>query len=178
MADTTTVARPYAKAAFSFAKEHKEIDAWSQWLKQLASFMQDSQMAAFIKNPQVTADNAVLLLSELSNSSLTASQQNFLHILADNHRLLYLAEIHALFETYLADYHKVMDVDVISVFPIGEILQNKLSAALEKRLQRKVSLHFQLDENLIGGAVIRAGDLVIDGSVRNKLNKLNDIMIN
>lgn len=168
----TTIARPYAVAAFEYALENNALTAWENILNSAAFMVQNEQVASLLDNPSVTKQTVVELFYEVLAPILDAEKKNFLHMLADNKRLPILPDIAMLFSQLRADYEKSMDVEVISAVKLDTGYQQKLAARLTKRLQRQISLKCVLDPSLLGGVIVRAGDTVIDGSVRGKLNRL------
>lgn len=181
MSDNVTIARPYAKAIFNHALASKQLAAWSIVLQELAQTVLDPCASRFICNP----DNAAALQSELllavvSQSSLAKSYQainmahieNLVHMLVTNKRLLLLPDICAQFEVLRAEQEKTLTVQVSSFAALTEEQEQHLIQTLSERLQRQVMLDVNIDKSLLGGAVLHAGDLVIDGSVRGKLTKL------
>lgn len=173
MSDSTTIARPYAKAIFEHALAEKHLAQWSEYLFVLAQAVLDSNASRFIANPASTTEQHIELLTLACSAKENKPLANFISLLASNKRLKLLPEIKALYEAHRAEQEKTLDVDVISFSDVSAAQQQQLSDALSKRLQRNVSLKISIDPSLLGGAVIRAGDLVIDGSVRGKLNKLS-----
>ena len=175
MSDSTTIARPYAKAIFESALEEKKLAEWSQYLSVFAYTVLDSLANQFIANPASTNEQQIeLLLSVLcSKDKENKSLINLINLLTINKRLMLLPEIKALYEVHRAEQEKTLGVDVISFSELSSAQEKQLIESLSERLQRKVSLNISIDQSLLGGAVIRAGDLVIDGSVRGKLNKLS-----
>lgn len=167
----STVARPYAKAVFEQALSEKKLAEWSDYLLTLAQAVLDPQAAEFIANPASTVTQHTELLQALCNGDKTIGK--LIEVLATNKRLMILPDIQALYEAHRAEFEKTLEVDVISFMAVSPAQQQQLIDSLSQRLQRKVSLAITIDSNLIGGAVIRAGDLVIDGSVRSKLDKLS-----
>lgn len=175
MSDSITIARPYAKAIFKHALSDNKLSVWSIYLQELASLVMDSNVLEFLTNPSSTADQHSDLLKTVGNVSQDgdiAHLSNLIEILSENKRLLVLPEILALYEIMRADQEKTLEVNVISSSYPSDDQQKKLIDSLSQRLKRKITLNISLDETIIGGAVIRAGDLVIDGSIRGKLNKL------
>ncbi|MDI1351704.1 MAG: F0F1 ATP synthase subunit delta [bacterium] len=174
MSDSTTIARPYAKAIFEHALAENKLAQWSEYLHALAQTVLTPQAAQFIANPASTDEQHIDLLQSVSGSAHQSyeSLNNLIHLLAVNKRLMLLPEIKSLYEIHRAEQEKTLDVDVISFSSVSPEQQQQMITSLSKRLQRKVSLNISIDPSLLGGAVIRAGDLVIDGSVRGKLNKL------
>lgn len=172
MTDKFTIARPYAKAAFAYAVAEGQLKRWSDMLQTVAFAVMDPQMMLLLKNPQFTREQIYDLVLDICGKVLDEHGRNFIRLLIDNQRLTLMPEIATLYETYRAEYEKTITVQVTSVYPINNGLREKLTQVLQKRLQRKVSLECDIDTSLIGGAVIRAGDLVIDRSVRYQLAKL------
>jgi F-type H+-transporting ATPase subunit delta len=178
VADRATIARPYARAAFAHAREAKDLGAWSKLLGKAAEGAKDSRVARLIGNPHVTGDELVDLLGGLSKQAAGEGGKNFLRALAENGRLALLPEIAAQYEKLWADVQGVVDVTVIAAREIAAPQQKRLESALAKRLGRDVRMQVQIDEALIGGAVVRAGDLVIDGSLKGRLERLGSALQN
>lgn len=176
MSQLTTLARPYARAAFESAISDGSLKTWSSGLGLLAALLQDTKVGSYLSNPARSTGEQAQTLIDLCGSELDAKAQNFVLVLAANKRLQLLPEIAKLFEDMKADYEKTVDVEVISAFGMDQGAENNLASALKKRLQRDVKLNVSVDRGLIGGMIVRAGDLVIDGSVRGKLNKLIESM--
>jgi F-type H+-transporting ATPase subunit delta len=177
MSDTTTIARPYAKAIFKHALSEDQLAIWSTILDQLTQAVLHPDAAHFISNPIVTADLQVQLLLAVFVTTkypdTLPAIENFVRLLADNKRLATLPDIYAQYESLRSEQEKTLTVNVSSFLELTPEQQQQLVDALSRRLQRQVTLNMTLDSSLIGGAVIRAGDFVIDGSVRGQLNKLN-----
>ncbi|MFI4918599.1 MAG: F0F1 ATP synthase subunit delta [Legionellales bacterium] len=175
MSDSTTTARPYAKAIFEQALVENKLADWSEHLLELAQAVLVPQASAFIANPASTAEQHVELLQAVAKGRMAEDKtiNKLLHLLATNKRLMLLPAIQLLYEAHRAEQEKTLDVDVICFSTISAAQQQKLIDSLSKRLQRKVALKISIDATLLGGALIQAGDLVIDGSVRGKLNKLS-----
>ncbi|SFK02908.1 F0F1 ATP synthase subunit delta [Methylophaga sulfidovorans] len=172
MAEAITIARPYANAVFSIAQDKGELKAWSDLLAVLARSVLEPEMQSIITSPAVSDEQAVDLLAEIAGDAMTADARNFLLLLAENNRLLLLTDITVLFEALREEAEKLMTADVISARPLTEEQAAKISAALKARLGRDITLNTTIDESLLGGAIIRAGDMVIDGSAVGKLNRL------
>ena len=172
MAEKSTIARPYAKAAFEEARDRKRLGPWSQALGTAAAVVSDSRVAALLGNPRVTPAELAALVSETAGPQLDEEGRNFVRTLADNRRLSLLPEISALFDELKAEAEGVVDVTVTSAAPLDDSQRGKLAAALERRLGRSVRLQCATDAALIGGAVLRAGDMVIDGSLRGRLERI------
>lgn len=174
MSDSTTIARPYAKAIFEYALAEKKLAEWSVHLIALAQAALTPEAEQFIENPASTVEQHIELLQGVIKAGANKNEaiSNLVSLLATNKRLMLLPEICALYEALRAEQEKTLDVEVSSFSDLSKTQQERLIESLSKRLQRNVSLKISIDPSLLGGAVIRAGDLVIDGSVRGKLNKL------
>jgi F-type H+-transporting ATPase subunit delta len=178
VADRATIARPYARAAFAHAQATKDLAAWSKLLGAAAIAAEDSRVARLIGNPHVTGEELVDLLGGLSKQAAGEGGKNFLRALAENNRLALLPEIAEQYEKLRAEVEGLVDVTVIAAREIAPPQQKRLEAALAKRLGREVRMQVQIDEGLIGGAVVRAGDLVIDGSLKGRLERLGSALQN
>ena len=176
MAQITTLARPYAKAAFSTAESAGQLGAWSKSLGLLGSVVSDKKVAGFLSTPSRSTSEQAQTLIDLCGAELDAPVPSFVRVLAANKRLVLLPEIVQLFEQLKADREKSVDVDVVSAFSMDQAATSQLAAVLKQRLQRDVKLTTSVDSSLIGGVVVRAGDLVIDSSVRGRLKKLAESM--
>jgi F-type H+-transporting ATPase subunit delta len=172
MAELSTIARPYAKAAFEYAREHGQLSQWAAQLATASAVVSDKGLQMALNDPALTAEQQARTLSDVCGDALGAPMRNFIAVLAANKRLALLPEIHELFAQYKANQEKTVDVDVISAFDLADATREKLAAVLSKKLERQVNVRTSTDRNLLGGVLIRAGDLVIDGSVRGRLNKL------
>ncbi len=172
MINTQTLARPYAKAAFEFASAAGRIDAWSGMLSLAAVAVDVPQVAVLLKNPRLTSESKVKTLVQLFGSDIDEAFRNFVSTLGENDRLDVLPMIRELFEELKAEAEKTLDVEVQTAFELTPAQLQTLAAALSKRLDRTVNPQQVVNPALIGGVVIRAGDVVVDGSVRGKLSQL------
>jgi len=172
VAERATIARPYAKAAFEYARDANAFAAWSRGLQAAAQVVDDPRVAELIKDPAWSASDMADLVIEVAGARLDAGMQNFVRVLAENHRLLLLPEIAVHYEIERAEVENTVDVEVISAVALNASQADKLTAALSTRLKRRVRMQNSVDANLLGGAVIRAGDLVIDGSLKGRLERL------
>ncbi len=171
MAEVITIARPYAVAVFSLAQEKGDLQTWSDLLQVAAQCADTAEVEAILTNPAVSDEQAVNLLGDVVGE-LSADARNFLLLLAENNRLLLLPEIATLYEQLRAESEQTMTAEVVTARALSDAQKTKIAAALKKRLGKEVTLTEQVDESLLGGAIIRAGDLVIDGSALGKLNRL------
>ena len=176
MAELTTLARPYAKAAFAEAVENNALVEWSEMLSLAAQFAADTDFAKILVHPALTAQQQATALTDLCGDKLNQSGKNFLVILGENKRLTLLPEIVEAYEELKAAQEHAVEVTVTSAFELTDAQQETLSQALKNKLQCDVRLTGKVDQSLVGGVIIRAGDLVIDGSVRGKLAKLAEAM--
>lgn len=179
MSDSTTLARPYAKAIFEHALAQNKLAEWSEQLYLLAYALLDKHCLLFINNPATNPEQHIELLQSLSSRIKTENKSlhHLIALLAKNKRLILLPEIKALYDVHRAEQEKTMNVDVWSVSPLSADQEQKITDSLTKRIKRKVTLKTNIDPSLLGGAIIRAGDLVIDGSVRGMLKKLSATLV-
>src|SRR5487761_1016630 len=172
MADKSTIARPYAKAAFEEARDRGRLGPWSEALRTAAAVVGDPRVEALLGNPRVTPEELAAFVTEIAGPQLDEQGRNFVRTVADNRRLSLLPEISARFDELKSEAEGVVDVTVTSAAPLDDSQRGKLASALQKRLGRTVRLQCATDPELIGGAVLRAGDLVIDGSLRGRLERI------
>jgi F-type H+-transporting ATPase subunit delta len=172
MAEKTTIARPYAKAAFQEARADKDLPRWSETLRAAATAVQDPRVHELLGSPSVSGEDLAQFVMGVTGGALDEHRQNFFRLLAENHRLAFLPEISTLFDDYKDEAESVIDVTVTSAAPIDSAQQQALGVALERKLKRSVRLHCSTDSTLIGGAILRAGDTVIDGSLLSRLKRI------
>ena len=172
MADKSTIARPYARAAFEEARDLKRLAPWSEALHVAAAVVEDPRVQALLGNPHVMPEELATFLIGIAAPKLGDEGGNLVRTLAANRRLSVLPEIAARFDELKDAAEGVADVLVTSAAPLDARQQSALSAALERRLKRSVRLHCATDPELIGGAVVQSGDLVIDGSLRTRLERI------
>lgn len=172
MAEKATIARPYAKAAFATARQHSALESWSNVLATASSVVQDERVAGLLSSPRVTPEQLSGLIADIVGGALDEQTRNFIATLASNRRLALLPEIASMYEALRAEAENTADVQVVSAVALNEAQKQRLAQALKKRLQREVRLHCEVDASLIGGAIVRAGDFVIDGSLKARLDRL------
>ncbi|MGI9232306.1 MAG: F0F1 ATP synthase subunit delta [Woeseiaceae bacterium] len=185
MADNNTIARPYARAAFELAQEKGELDSWATALQVTGDLLADGQAAKFLANPSLSDQQRLEFLTGLVGaaggsavfSGTDVQGTNFLKLLLEYGRVDVMSEIAEHFDALKAAVENTVDVTVTSAAAMSEAQQASVVAALQERLGRSVNLTTETDENLIGGAVIRAGDVVIDGSLRARLEGLSNTLI-
>ncbi len=170
--ENLTIARPYAEAVFGRARECDKLDHWSDTLGLLAAIVQDERVAVAITNPKFESDQQVSLLLDICGEHLDMEGQNLVRLLVRNGRLGVLPEIASIYEGLKNESQGRLDVEVVSAYKMTKAQENTLAAALKKRLDRDIRVTSKINHDLIGGVIIRAGDLVIDGSVQGRLRKL------
>lgn len=181
MADNNTIARPYAQAAFEVAQETNALEALSESFAAAKTILSDEQVVAFLGRPSLTDAQRLEFLQGLfaetvGKGSVFAGGSdhgtNFFKLLLENRRVAVLPEIADQFEALKAQIENKVDVVVTAASEISGVQKDAIAKALRERLGREVSIETKIDENLIGGAVIKAGDVVIDGSLRSRLEGL------
>jgi F-type H+-transporting ATPase subunit delta len=172
VADKSTIARPYARAVFQLARESGGFEQWSQRLAIGAAGLRNEQVRQLLDDPRRTFAAQVDVMLDLCGEPNAPDLANFFRTLADNGRLGVLPEIAAAYEAMRDEAEGRIEVEVRSAEPISDAIRASLKSALERRLERAVELQNVIDPSLIGGAIIRAGDLVIDGSVHGRLQGL------
>lgn len=176
MAELSTLARPYARAAFEFAVNAGTLDQWSNQLNLLSAVVAESKVASLLASPASTSEYQSEQLIAVCGKEVGAEVQNFVRVLADNKRLSLLPYVAALFAEFKANRERSVDVNIDTAFQLTKAVEKKLAVALSKKLERDVKVTSQVDESLIGGVVIRAADVVIDASIRGRLDKLAKAM--
>jgi len=176
MAEKTTIARPYALAIFESAKEKGQMAKVTEALHIAATAVSDPALASMIGSPSVANDKIVALLTDICGDRASDEVGNFFKLLAEYDRLTVLPEIAGLFDSYRAEEESTVEAEVISAVKLSDAQKTDIVSGLKKRLGREVTLQCSIDESLVGGAIIRAGDLVIDGSITSQLNKLGQAL--
>ncbi|BET41700.1 F0F1 ATP synthase subunit delta [Atlantibacter hermannii] len=175
MSEFVTVARPYAKAAFDFAVENQSVDRWQDMLAFAAEVTKNEQMAELLSGalaPETLAESFIAVCGD----QLDAHGQNLIKVMADNERLKVLPDVLEQFIRLREAREATVEVEVTSANALSEDQLEKISVAMEKRLSRKVKLNCKIDKSVVAGVIIRAGDMVIDGSVRGRLERLADVL--
>ncbi|MBI3546525.1 MAG: F0F1 ATP synthase subunit delta [Gammaproteobacteria bacterium] len=172
MAEKQTLARPYAEAVFELAKAQNSLASWSEMLALLAAVAADENIQRLAGDPRIDRARFLDLFLDIGAKNINAEGANFVRLLVENYRLLLLPEIVTQFETLKAEAEARVDATVTSAFALDEAQLKLLSVALKRKFGREVKLTAQTDKSLVGGIVIRAGDVVIDGSVRGRLSEL------
>jgi F-type H+-transporting ATPase subunit delta len=172
MSDFTTAARPYANAVYDTARENNALDSWSDALANLANVISDSQMSELLDNPELGKIQKGELVVQVLGEKLTEQQQNLVKLMAENGRLKLMPDVVEQFEVARAKAENKIDAEVISAFELTAEQTNELVKTLKNKLGCDITLTTTIDESLIGGVVIKAGDTIIDASMKSQLDSL------
>ena len=172
MIEPTTLARPYARAAFQFAVDNGAVDSWHQALSIVAAVVLEPSVAKVLDDPAMTASQRASTVASVLGDDIPAGVAQFVSVMAENHRLALAGEVAALFAELRSALDAAANVTVTSAFDVADKTIEQLAASLTTKLGKTVEMTVETDSSLIGGAIIRAGDMVIDGSVRGRLHKL------
>jgi len=176
MAELTTLARPYAKAAFEYALEAKQLAEWSEMLGFASQVVNDKSMQELLTSPHLTKDDQLDAMLKVCADKLDDKANNFIKLLAQNGRLLALSDVEVLFNFLRSEFEKTVDAQIISATELNEQQITQIKEKLAAKLGRQVEASVEVNADLLGGLIIQAEDLVIDGSVRGKLAKLSDTL--
>ena len=172
MAELATIARPYAEAAFKLARDTSTLPAWSDALALLEIVVQDPQLQACVRDPNVSAGQLESLVLGVAGDRLDGAARNFVQVLIDNGRLELIGEIRTQYEALRRDNEGVVEARIVSALPMADEQIHELVAKLEARHQRQVRARVEVDPHLIGGVTIMVGDKIIDGTVRGRLEAM------
>lgn len=172
MSELRTIARPYAKAVFDLADQDQCYDKWSDVLLLLTNIVANDDMQSLVEDPFVDKSKLAELIKGVCADNVDEQAHNLVDTLIDNGRLNTIEAISARYEELRAQAESLVEAHVESALPLDDAQLEKLSTSLEKHFGKKVKLASSVNEDLMGGILIRAGDTVIDGSVRTKLEKL------
>jgi F-type H+-transporting ATPase subunit delta len=173
MAETVTIARPYAEAVFALADKAGELAKWSEALAAMAGIATNPDMLQAMANPRLTADQLYGLFASLAGEqAMFAQSQNLVRVLIENRRLSLVPEIRQLFEDLKNEREGIIEAQIKSAFPLDGGALASLVSDLEKRFKRRIQPVVAVDAELIGGVCVQVGDEVIDGSVRGKLTSM------
>jgi F-type H+-transporting ATPase subunit delta len=176
MAELSTTARPYAKAAFEHALAASALGEWSAMLATAAVVAQQPEVKKFLSSPAMTTAQQAQMFIDVCAETFNAGGENFIKILAENKRLGLLPTISELFDAQKAIQERTVDVELTTAFALDSESEKRLAEVLGKKLAREVHVHTTIDPSLLGGVIVKAGDLVIDGSVRGRLAKLAEAL--
>ena len=172
MSEYTTAARPYAKAAFEVAQAESKQAEWSDALQFIDAVVCNEDFVAVIDNPAMGAEAKGDILLDICGDKLSATQKNFIKVMAENSRLMLMPEIVVLFEALRAKAENTVEAIATAAYALSDAQVQSMTDALKKKLGCEVTLTTEIDSSLIGGVIIRAGDLVIDGSTQAKIGSL------
>ena len=172
MSELSTLARPYAEAAFRLAQGENDLAGWSSRIATLAAIVSDARVSALIADPAVSAERVAALIVEVAGGGLGERGANFVKVLAENDRLAVLPEIAAQYEALKANAEGTLEATITSAQELSQAQIDDLVAGLKAKFNRAVNVHTAVDPELIGGAVIAIGDQVMDGSVKGRLQKM------
>ena len=178
MSSLTTLARPYAKAAFELAQADNGLAQWEEMLSLAGTLASDDAMAGLLDSPQVGSTQAVQILTGAAGDAFNDRFRDFLSVLAANGRVQLLPEVVRLFKNLRAEAEKRLSVRVVSAIALEDDQAERMKAALARRFEREIELVSEIDPSVIGGAVVYAGDQVIDGSLRGRLQQLSNNLSN
>ena len=177
MAERATIARPYAKAAFAYARENGRVAEWSRWLGVAREVVLSDEYSQLMRSPNIPLSQLVDLIASICGADLDVPGRALLSLLMENQRVASLPEIAEHFEALAAEDQNVAEVEIVSAVQLDESQRERLAAAMRRRLQRDVRLDCKVDPALIGGAIVRSGDFVIDGSLRGRLERLMNAVV-
>lgn len=172
MSELITAARPYARAAFEFAREHDAVERWSRSLTLLAAAASDDAVRRLIQDPRCPPSRIADLMADVACDPADEHTRNFVQLLAANRRLALAAPIADLFTAYRAAAEERMHAEIVSAFELDPAQRDAIRAALARRMGKEVEVACRVEPALLAGAVVRAGDFVMDGSLRGRLDKL------
>ncbi len=172
MSELATLARPYAAAVFKRSLETGTIEKWSKSLAFLSAVLNDKEISAVVDNPKVSRERLSMLMLDICQGQVDEEGANFLKLLVQNNRLTLAPTIAELFEALKAESEGYVDVEVATAFAFSKEEKQSFTSTLEKTLSKKVHMNVTVDKSLIGGVLVRAGDRVIDGSIKGQLQQL------
>ncbi len=172
MSETSSIARPYAKAIFELARDAGDYAQWSNQLDFLTAVATDSAMAEILQNPAISNEQLSQLLLDVGKDQLDEEGQNFVKLLVQNDRVSVVKAINTQFQILRDEAEQIIEAQLITAAKVDDSQKKSIESALSKRLGKKIKLETSVDESLIGGAVVRAGDWVVDGSVKAQLQDL------
>ena len=176
MALNLTAARPYAQAVFELARDEGEFGTWSGMLNLLKMVVSDASMASLLANPTLKAAFLADFILDICGDHLTDEGRRFVKVLAGAGRLPLAPQISMIYEQLRIEAEGVVEVEIISAYPLEDSDRQHIADAMTKRLGKKITITANIDKNLIGGVVIRAGDSVIDASVSGRIRELGNLL--
>ncbi|MDH3923278.1 MAG: F0F1 ATP synthase subunit delta [Xanthomonadales bacterium] len=178
MSSLTTLARPYAKAAFELAQGENALAGWNDMLRLASDIVVEESMATLLESPDVSNSDAVKIITDVAGEAFVGRFRDYLAVLAANGRLPLLPHINELYRALRDEAESRLSVKVVSAIPLDEDQSSRMKQALAQRFECEIELENEVDTEIIGGAVVYAGDQVIDGSLRGRLQKLSNSLAN
>jgi len=172
MADNTTTARPYANAVYDLASENATIESWGDALANMAAIVSDSQVASLLDDPSTGKADKGEILIQILDGKLTDKQQNLVRLMAENGRLKLMPDVAEQFEVARAKAENIVEAEVTSAFKLTAKQTSEITNTLKNKLGCDITLSTSVDETLIGGVIIKAGDTIIDASMKSQLDSL------
>ncbi len=180
MEERTTIARPYAEAAYQQACQEEQVEVWATALELLSAIVQDDAVSVRLNHPRFSREQMSELVLEVgasvNNGTFSGTRENFVKVLLEAGRLGYAAEIYEQFHILKADAENTLDVEVVSAYPLSEVEVNEIAAAVKEKMGKEVEMTTSVDESLYGGIVVRAGDQVIDLSLKGRVSQLATLL--
>lgn len=174
--EISTVARPYAKAAFAFAMENSQLAHWSKMLETLSLIASDESMRAFLGDPTSSKEQRVSAVCDIADSAIDQYGRNLVATMSEKDRLELLPSVYEQFEILKADKENSKDITVVSAYPLSDPELEQLKKKLSKQFSSEVNVDVEVDKDLIGGLIVKSEGMVIDGSIRGRLKKLADTL--
>lgn len=176
MAELSTIARPYAEAAFRIAKEGKVLPAWDALIAELAAVADRPEMRALVSNPLIGNDKLYGVFAGVLKSPLDQKAQNFLRILIENGRIDSLQELTSQFSALKNAEEGTADAEIVSAFPLTDAQVKELVDGLTRKFKKTLKAHVSVDQSLIGGVRVVVGDNVFDTSVKAQLERMKTVL--
>jgi F-type H+-transporting ATPase subunit delta len=173
MAETTTIARPYGVAAYTQARKEGNVPLWDEMLEFCAAVASEPAMAALLANPRIERSALGDLFLAVAGGRLSSTGAGFVRVLQENRRFEVLPQIYQIFQELRAADESRADVDIVAAYAVNAKYKHELEAAMQRRLGCEVTVTTTIDRGLIGGMIVRAGDMTIDLSLRGALNRLS-----
>ena len=177
MAELATLSRPYANAVFDLAQSAGSLEVWSKSLDTLVATSSDDVVQTMLNSPDLAAQDKATKLAELCGDEIGGQAGPFLQALAEHDRLSLLPEVRDQFEALRAEQEQTLDVEIVCAFELTQVQSDTLKSALHAKYNKEINISSRVDQGLVGGAIIRAGDIVIDGSVKGRLTKLVETLV-
>ncbi len=176
MEERTTIARPYAEAAYAQARREEQVSAWADAVELLSVIVSDEAVALRLNDPRVSRAQLEELVMSVGGEAFSGTRGNFIKVLLENGRLGYAPEICSLFQALRTADENQLDVEIISAYPLDTASEGAIAMAITEKMGKEIKMNSQVDPSLIGGVIIRAGDQVIDASLRGRVNQLSNVL--